>query len=272
MSATNPTSPVCGIVRKSFDEYLGDALPAPQRKMFREHLAGCAECRGAAVASDPTFRFARPLSDAVSEGESRDILAAVRTGVELLQAQRRLGTGSRRLRTLLRGSRGRGRGASAVVGMGRAAVAARAGERRHRGGSGDGSFAGPESGSRLRLGIAARGLLRGDALPRRRRCTTGTPAPAGRNPEWSGSWIGGWTFKQHPLSRHQSGSSGGDRRSPNPRAGSRTGRGFFNSNEKTSLRSGRDRVARRVLRGRATARRPCASTSSSTSASKKRPC
>lgn len=98
MSATNATNPVCGIVRESFDEYLGDALPAPQRKMFREHLADCAECRGAAVASDPTFRFARPLSDSVSESESRDILAAVRTGVELLQAQRRLGTGSRRLR------------------------------------------------------------------------------------------------------------------------------------------------------------------------------
>ena len=98
MSETSATRPVCGIVRKSFDDYRQDALPAPQRKMFRDHLAACAECRGAAVAGDPTFRFARPLADSVSEGESREILAAVRTGVDLLRAQRRLGKSSRKLR------------------------------------------------------------------------------------------------------------------------------------------------------------------------------
>ena len=92
------TSPICGIIRKSFDAYRQDALPAPQRKMFRDHLADCAECRGAAVASDPTFRFARPLADPVSQAESRDILAAVRTGVDLMRAQRRLGKPSGRLR------------------------------------------------------------------------------------------------------------------------------------------------------------------------------
>jgi hypothetical protein len=95
MSAAGP---VCGIVRNSFEAYRQDALPAPQRKMFRDHLAGCPECRGAAVASDPTFRFARPLADSVSEGERGEILAAVRTGVDLLRAQRRLEKPSRRLR------------------------------------------------------------------------------------------------------------------------------------------------------------------------------
>ena len=32
-------SPICSILRASFGDYLGDALPAPQRRILREHLA-----------------------------------------------------------------------------------------------------------------------------------------------------------------------------------------------------------------------------------------
>jgi len=99
MSAT-ATTPVCTIVRASFADYLRDALPAPQRKMLRDHLASCPACRVAAVAADPTLRFAVPApvgADAIPEGMANDILAAVRTGVGLLEAERRL-TRPRRLR------------------------------------------------------------------------------------------------------------------------------------------------------------------------------
>lgn len=98
MSATAAT-PVCTIVRASFADYLRDALPAPQRKMLRDHLASCPACRIAAVAADPTLRFAvpAPVIDAIPEGMANDILAAVRTGVDLLETERRL-TRPRRLR------------------------------------------------------------------------------------------------------------------------------------------------------------------------------
>lgn len=98
MSATAAT-PVCTIVRASFADYLRDALPAPQRKMLRDHLASCPACRIAAVAADPTLRFAvpAPVIDAIPEGIANDILAAVRTGVDLLETERRL-TRPRRLR------------------------------------------------------------------------------------------------------------------------------------------------------------------------------
>ena len=54
-------SALCPILRTSFDDYLADALPPPQRRMLREHLAACDECRREAVAKDPTFAFARPF-------------------------------------------------------------------------------------------------------------------------------------------------------------------------------------------------------------------
>lgn len=101
MTPSATSSSVCAIVQASLEPYLRDALPAPQRKMLRDHLAACAECRGAAVLSDPTFRFARSVSDEVGAEERREILAAVRTGVELREAERRIGTRpspSRRLR------------------------------------------------------------------------------------------------------------------------------------------------------------------------------
>ena len=84
-------SAICPILRTSFDDYLADALPAPQRRILREHLSVCAECRRAALEKDPSFAFARPFAaEPVAEEEASRILAAVRTGVALRQTELRL--------------------------------------------------------------------------------------------------------------------------------------------------------------------------------------
>jgi hypothetical protein len=89
-------SPICSILRESFDDYLGDALPAPQRKMLREHLAVCAECLGAAAAKDASFLFARPMPGEVAPDETARILLGVRAGVGHIETERRIGVARRR--------------------------------------------------------------------------------------------------------------------------------------------------------------------------------
>ncbi len=89
-------SPICSILRESFDDYLGDALPAPQRKMLREHLAGCAECLAAAAAKDASFLFARPMPEDVAPDQTARILAGVRAGVGHIQTERRIAAATRR--------------------------------------------------------------------------------------------------------------------------------------------------------------------------------
>lgn|GEM_PF-1557811 len=112
MSTPSAANPVCAIIRASFEPYRRDALPSPQRRMLREHLLACEGCRSAAAAEDPTLRFARPLHEPVSEGETREILAAVMTGVDLLKTERRIRMG------------GRGRARGLRVGSAAAAAAA----------------------------------------------------------------------------------------------------------------------------------------------------
>jgi hypothetical protein len=90
-------SSVCGLIRGSFGDYLRDTLPAPQRRMLRDHLASCEACRAEAAGADPTLLFARPVRDEVSEPDRQRILTAVRTGVELIETERRIGRRSRRL-------------------------------------------------------------------------------------------------------------------------------------------------------------------------------
>ncbi len=89
-------SPICRIIRASLDDYLGDALPAPQRRMLRDHLAACRECAEIAAAQDPTLRFARLAPEEVTATEAAQILSAVRTGVSLMETERRIGHKSRR--------------------------------------------------------------------------------------------------------------------------------------------------------------------------------
>lgn len=89
-------SPICTILRTSFDDYIADALPAPQRRILREHLGACPECRSLAAAHDPTFLFSRPVREEVSTAEAGAILSNVRTGVALMEAERRINRTSRR--------------------------------------------------------------------------------------------------------------------------------------------------------------------------------
>ena len=89
-------SSICSILRESFDDYRGDVLPAPQRKILREHLAECAECLAAAAAKDASFLFARPMSEEVTPDEMARILIGVRTGVGHIDTERRIGVAKRR--------------------------------------------------------------------------------------------------------------------------------------------------------------------------------
>ncbi len=89
-------SPICAILRESFDDYLGDALPAPQRRMLREHLSACAECLAAAAAKDASFLFARPMPEEAAPDEAARILAGVRAGVGHIETGRRIAAATRR--------------------------------------------------------------------------------------------------------------------------------------------------------------------------------
>ena len=88
-------SAVCGILRGSFEDYLRDALPGPQRRMLREHLAACPACRDLAAAREPGLLFARPLREEVPAADAARILASVRTGIELMETERRIRYASR---------------------------------------------------------------------------------------------------------------------------------------------------------------------------------
>ena len=83
-------SAICGIVLAGLDDYLSDALPAPQRRILRDHLAACAACREAAVSRDASLLFARRVEEDVPAEEVAGVLAAVRTGVAHIEAERRL--------------------------------------------------------------------------------------------------------------------------------------------------------------------------------------
>jgi hypothetical protein len=92
-------SVICGILRESFGDYLADRLPAPQRRILREHLTACDGCRAAAAGKDASLVFARPFAEDASPDETAAILASVRTGVSHIETERRLagaGPGRRR--------------------------------------------------------------------------------------------------------------------------------------------------------------------------------
>ncbi len=89
-------SALCPILRGSFDDYLRGALPAPQRRILRAHLAACPECRDLAVAQDVTLAFARPFpEEPVPAADAEQILANVRTAVAFAQTERRIRRTSR---------------------------------------------------------------------------------------------------------------------------------------------------------------------------------
>jgi hypothetical protein len=97
-SGTTPVSFSCGQTRDRFSAYLDERLAREERQAVRGHLQDCASCRTEASAQDPAFLFAFIDGNAgaggveVSPAETARILAAVRTGIELKKAERRVET------------------------------------------------------------------------------------------------------------------------------------------------------------------------------------
>jgi putative zinc finger protein len=80
----------CGQARERFGGYLAESLAAWERRAVREHLGTCAACREAAAARDPLLVFSTARTAPVSPEETGRVLAAVRAGIALQQAQERL--------------------------------------------------------------------------------------------------------------------------------------------------------------------------------------
>jgi putative zinc finger protein len=87
----------CGEVRERFDRYAQEALDSAERRELREHLRACGPCAEEASAADPSLLFAAlPLED-VSADEISRVVSAVRMGVELRRAEKRLARSPRRV-------------------------------------------------------------------------------------------------------------------------------------------------------------------------------
>lgn len=80
----------CAHVRDRFADYTKERLRASDRSELREHLSGCRACAALAAAFDPTLLFAAARPEEVSAEEIAGILSAVRTGIALENAERRL--------------------------------------------------------------------------------------------------------------------------------------------------------------------------------------
>jgi hypothetical protein len=82
----------CVSARALFAGYLDETLSREERSSVREHIAGCAGCRRVASSDDPAFLFAgiREAEPEVTPAETAKILEAVRTGIQLKTAERRL--------------------------------------------------------------------------------------------------------------------------------------------------------------------------------------
>jgi len=101
----------CAEIRGRFADYLDERLAREERQTVRRHLESCGACRAEASAADPAFLFAFGDGAAdVSAEETARVLAAVRTGIELKKAERRVEGGSK-----ARLPRGLGLGAAASV-------------------------------------------------------------------------------------------------------------------------------------------------------------
>lgn len=88
----------CQDTRDRLEGYAGEALQREERRAVREHLAACADCRADAVAADPLFLFAGASPSVLPPEETSGVLEAVRAGVALRQAERRIEPPARRRR------------------------------------------------------------------------------------------------------------------------------------------------------------------------------
>jgi anti-sigma factor RsiW len=80
----------CGTCHERLPRYLDDALPADERRAFREHLASCEDCRGEIAAIEPSLLFARIASEPVSSEDVASVLAGVHAGIALAETERKV--------------------------------------------------------------------------------------------------------------------------------------------------------------------------------------
>ena len=80
----------CEQVRARFGDYAAEGLAAEERRAVRGHLGMCAACREAAAVRDPLFVFSTAPAASTFPEETGRVLAAVRAGIALKQAQKRL--------------------------------------------------------------------------------------------------------------------------------------------------------------------------------------
>ena len=80
----------CGEVRDRFEAYGSEALAAQERGAVREHLRSCEPCREEASAADPLFLFVGAGAAPVPTEATAGVLEAVRAGIALKTAERRL--------------------------------------------------------------------------------------------------------------------------------------------------------------------------------------
>ena len=69
-------------------------LAREERTMVREHLAVCGPCRREASEFDPALLFAAMPPEEVSPAVAAEILAAVRNGIAMKSAEKRIGDAS----------------------------------------------------------------------------------------------------------------------------------------------------------------------------------
>jgi Putative zinc-finger len=84
----------CVSARDRFASYRDEMLAREERTMVREHLAVCGPCRREASAFDPALLFAAMPAEEVSPAVAAEILAAVRNGIAMKSAEKRIGEGS----------------------------------------------------------------------------------------------------------------------------------------------------------------------------------
>jgi len=93
VSSPAPLPLTCAQARDRFAAYLDERLGRQERDAVRRHLEHCDSCRREASEQDPAFAFAflgEGSAVQVSPEETAAILAAVRTGIELKKAERRV--------------------------------------------------------------------------------------------------------------------------------------------------------------------------------------
>lgn len=81
----------CSSVRSHLALYVAEGLSRKQRSAFREHLTQCANCRQEAAEADPSLLFAALPREEVSAQEVAHVLASVRSGIALREAERKVG-------------------------------------------------------------------------------------------------------------------------------------------------------------------------------------